>query len=158
MADGSALLGTWRMVSWTRTHVATGIVTDAMGADPNGYIAYHADGRMMALVVSRQRERCDAAAMTVADKARLFDSMLAYAATYELEGDTVIHHVDATWNPAWGPDLVRPFTLAGDTLVISGAPGQDPVTGEDVVYRMEFRKVPGATGAGAGSQEYQNVR
>jgi Lipocalin-like domain len=45
------------MVSWTRKSVATGEITDAMGADPIGYIAYHADGRMMALVVNRHRAK-----------------------------------------------------------------------------------------------------
>lgn len=141
MPDASALIGTWRMISWTRTAEATGLVTDAMGANPNGYIAYHADGRMMALVVARTRGAHRAGSLAAADKAALFDSMLAYAATYEVKGDTVIHHVDATWNPGWGPDLIRPFRLEGDRLVISGAPGQDPVTGERVVYRMEFDRV-----------------
>jgi hypothetical protein len=28
-----------------------------------------------------------------------FDSMLAYSASYTLEEDKVIHHVDASWNP-----------------------------------------------------------
>jgi|SRR5579872_2930050 hypothetical protein len=141
MADASALLGTWRMLSWTRQAVATGVITDAMGANPNGYIAYHADGRMMALVVSRQRKGLKSTVPTDEEKAALFDSMLAYAASYELRGNEVIHHVDAAWVPTWGPDLVRPFTLDGDTLVISGAPGVDPSTGEAVVYRMEFRRV-----------------
>lgn len=154
MTDPSALHGTWRMLSWTRTSVATGVTTDAMGPDPNGYISYHPDGRMMALVVSRRRDAHPPASLTETDKAGLFDSMLAYAATYEIQGDTVIHHVDATWNPAWGPDLVRPFRLDGDHLVIAGAPGKDPVTGEAVVYRMEFRRVgcphPAAAAKAAG--------
>jgi lipocalin-like protein len=129
------------MLSWTRRVVATDVTTEAMGPDPIGYIAYHADGRMMALVVSGQRKRSGAATLTDQEKAALFDSMLAYAATYEIQGDKVIHHVDAAWNPEWGPDLIRPFRLDGDRLVISGAPGKDPVTGEEVIYRMEFRKV-----------------
>jgi hypothetical protein len=62
LTDGLALLGTWKMVSWTREVVATGAITDVMGTDPISYIAYHADGRMMAssiatgtnLVVPRQ--------------------------------------------------------------------------------------------------------
>lgn len=112
-----------------------------MGPNPNGYIAYHADGRMIALVIAGRRQTPSGAPPSDTEKAALFDSMLAYAATYELKDDTLIHHVDATWNPAWGPDLVRPFTLDGDHLVISGAPGQDPVTGEEVIYRMEFCKV-----------------
>jgi hypothetical protein len=55
MPDPSALLGTWKMVSWTRKVLATGEVSDAMGPDPIGYIAYHADGRMMALVLKSDR-------------------------------------------------------------------------------------------------------
>jgi hypothetical protein len=130
------------MISWTREAIATGEITDAMGADPIGYITYQADGRMMALVVSRHRAKLKGSMPTNDEKVALFDSMLAYAASYTLEDDRVIHHVDASWNPAWGlADLIRPYTLEGDTLVISGAPGQDPTTGEEVIYRMEFRKV-----------------
>jgi lipocalin-like protein len=144
MADSVALLGTWRMVSWTRKAVTTGVVTDAMGADPIGYIAYHADGRMMALVVDRHRPRLKGDTPTDAEKVALFDSMLAYSASYTLQDNRVIHHVDASWNPAWGiTDLIRPYTLEGDKLVISGAPGIDPITGQEVIYRMEFRKVKG---------------
>ena len=39
------------MTWWTRKAVATGVVTDVLGADAIGYIAYNADGRMMALVI-----------------------------------------------------------------------------------------------------------
>ena len=142
MPDASALLGTWKMVSWTRKVLATGEVSDAMGPDPIGYIAYHADGRMMALVLKRDRPPLAGTAPTDEEKIRLFDTMLAYSATYTLEGDKVVHHVDAAWNPAWaGTDLTRPFTLDGDTLVISGASSKDPATGGDVIYRIEFTKV-----------------
>src|SRR4051812_7559162 len=48
MVDATALLGTWKMVSWTREVVGTGETSGAMGPNPIGYIAYHADGRMMA--------------------------------------------------------------------------------------------------------------
>jgi hypothetical protein len=139
--NAAALLGTWRMVLWTRTVIATGVTTDAMGPNPNGYIAYQADGRMMALVVDRRRRERDSTFATDADKASLFDSMLAYAASYRIEGDKVIHTVDAAWHPAWGGDLVRPFRLDGDQLSISGATGRDPRTGEDVVYSMTFDRV-----------------
>ncbi|MEO0823081.1 MAG: lipocalin-like domain-containing protein [Pseudomonadota bacterium] len=144
MASQADLLGSWRMLSWTRRAVATGVVTDALGPDPIGYIAYHADGRMMAYVQRRERPVPDGP-VTEAGKAALFDSMLAYTAAYRIEGDTVIHTVDGSWNPVWGREpLIRPFALDGDRLVISGAPGQDPVTGEEVVYRMEFERVAAA--------------
>lgn len=130
------------MLSWTRRVVASDEVTDAMGADPIGYISYHADGRMMALVVNRHRPPLKGERPTDEEKIALFDSMLAYSASYTLEDDRLIHHIDASWNPAWGiSDLIRPFRLDGDTLVISDAPGIGPATGEEVVYRIEFRKV-----------------
>jgi hypothetical protein len=141
MTNTAALLGTWRMLSWTRTAVATGEVTDALGPAPIGYIAYHADGRMMAYVERRGRS-VPGGAQTVEEKATLFDSMLAYTASYAVEGNTVIHTVDGSWNPAWGTTpLIRPFRLDGDRLLISGAPGRDPTTGEEVIYRMEFTRV-----------------
>lgn len=141
MASAEDLVGTWRMISWTRRSVATGEVTDAMGPDPVGYISYHADGRMMATVFRRDRPRGNGAAWSGEEKAELFDSMLAYIARYTLEADRVVHHVERAWNPNWEVDLSRPFTLDGRRLTISGAPGTDPATGEEVVYRMDFAKV-----------------
>jgi hypothetical protein len=130
------------MVSWTRRAVATGVVTNAMGPDPVGYLSYHPDGRVMAVVVSRERAALKGEVPTDAEKVALFDSMLAYAGTYTFENGRVVHHVDASWNPAWGvSDLIRPFSIDGNRLVISGAPGVDPKNGEEVVYELEFRKV-----------------
>lgn len=140
MADASALLGTWRMLTWTRQSVATGEIADAMGPAPVGYIAYHADGRMMAVVFARDRH-LEGALPSTAEKAALFDSMLAYCATYTVEGNCIIHHVDGAWNPAWRGALVRPYRIEGRRLFISGAPGEDPLTGEAVVYALEFEKV-----------------
>jgi hypothetical protein len=98
------------MISCTRKAVATGEIADVMGADPIGYIAYHADGRMMALVVKRHRPKLSGPVPTDDEKIALFDSMLAYSASYTVEGDRVIHHVDAAWNPAWGTSaLIRPL-------------------------------------------------
>lgn len=129
------------MASWTREAVATGAVTDALGPNPIGYIAYHADGRMMATVFQRSRPQTSRSGWTDDQKSDLFDTMLAYVATYTLSDNQVTHHVEAAWNPDWQVDLSRPFQLNGNTLVISGAPGNDPTTGEEVIYRMEFQKV-----------------
>lgn len=141
MSHENAIIGSWRMRSWTRESLATGEVADAMGPDPVGYIAYHADGRMMATVFRRERPVKDAPAWSEGQRAALFDTMLAYVARYTIEGDRVIHHVERAWNPDWEIDLTRPFRLDGDRLSISGAPGRDPATGEEVVYRMEFDRV-----------------
>lgn len=139
--DKSALIGSWEMHAWTRQSVKTGEITDALGPEPIGYIAYHEDGRMMATVFRRDRPNASQNGWTASEKAQLFDDMLAYVASYSLEEDRVVHHVDGSWNPNWHGDLSRPYVLEGDRLVISGAPGIDPKTGDEVVYRMEFTKV-----------------
>ena len=141
MTDASALLGSWRMSAWTKTVVATGEVIDVMGPDPIGYIAYNADGRMMATVFRRERLKGEGRSWTGEQKAELFDTMLAYVADYTLEEKRVVHHVEAAWNPDWETDLSRPFELDGDRLSITAPPAIDPVSGEEFVYRMEFRKV-----------------
>ena len=141
MTEATALIGSWRMISWTRESLATGVVTDALGPDPVGYIAYHADGRMMATVFRRDRQPSVPSPWDTETRAGLFDTMLAYVASYTLDGSHVTHHVEAAWNPDWQVDLSRPFKLEGDRLTISGAPGIDPNTGEEVLYRMEFQKV-----------------
>lgn len=141
MPGTEAILGSWRMISWTRTSADTGAVVHPLGPDPIGYIAYHADGRMMATVFRRDRPGAKGGTWTDDEKTGLYDSMLAYVATYTVEDNRVVHHVEAAWDPNWQFDLSRPFTLTGDTLVIAGAPGVDPETGKAVIYRMEFRKV-----------------
>ncbi|KQU95357.1 hypothetical protein GFB56_17090 [Ensifer sp. T173] len=142
MTNAANLLGTWKMLSWTRKAVVSGEISDAMGPDPIGYLSYQPDGRMTAVVVKRNRPVPNGATPTDEEKVALFDSMLAYAGSYTLEDGKVIHHAEASWNPAWGvSDLIRPFMLDGDRLVIHSAPGVDPTTGEEVTYHLEFRKV-----------------
>jgi len=49
------LAGTYRLVSYQRTVVATGETTDMFGKAPQGYIIYGRDGRMMILYVADKR-------------------------------------------------------------------------------------------------------
>ncbi len=142
MANASALLGSWRMISWKKEFVATGKAVDALGPDPQGFITYTADGRVSVIVVPRDRPAPAALPPSDAEKVRLFDSLFAYAGTYTLDDDKVVHHLDTTWNQAWsGTDQVRFYKLAGNKLSIHGAPAPDPFTGQDVIHRVEFEKV-----------------
>ena len=61
---------------------------------------------MMAMVFRRDRQPLSGAVPTAEEKVQLFDSMLAYTATYTVDSDKVVHHVDAAWTPAWIGDLV----------------------------------------------------
>jgi hypothetical protein len=136
------LLGTWKMTSWKREVLATGELIDALGPNPVGYINYGPDGRFYALVVSRDRAAPASLPPTSEEKARLFDSMLAYAGTYTVDDEKAVHEVDASWNQAWtGSEQVRFYSLDGHRLRLSGAPARDPHRGQEVVHRIEFERV-----------------
>jgi len=110
-----------------------------MGPNPIGYIAYHADGRMMAMVFNRDR-RLNGPVPTDEEKVALFDSMLACSASYTLEERRIIHHLDGAWSPAWKGALVRPYRIAGRRLFISSAPGEDPVIRRRCRLRSRIRE------------------
>jgi len=138
-----ALLGTWKMVSWQREIVATGERLDALGRDPVGYISYGGDGRVLLLIVGRNRPAPQGAVPSDREKLALFDSMMAYAGTYTVDAEKIVHRIDASWNEAWtGTDQVRFYKVDDDTLTIRGAPAKDPQTGQEVVYHVVFQKVP----------------
>jgi hypothetical protein len=140
MANTEVLVGTWRMISWTKKDIATGEITDAMGPNPQGFMSYQPDGRMISLVVDSRRPALKGPTPSEDEKARLFDSMLAYSARYTLTDDKLIHHVDLTYNPSWVGVMERPCKIEADSLIISDAPGTDPLTGAQVLYRIEFKK------------------
>jgi hypothetical protein len=119
--DPTALLGTWKLVSCVREVVATGERANVFGPDPVGYLACHADGRMMTLVVRSDRPAPRGPVPTDEEKLALFDGMLAYAGRYTLDDEKVVFYVEASWTQSWtGTDVVRFYELDGDTLSLRG--------------------------------------
>ena len=74
--------------------------------------------------------------------AKLYSSMAAYAGTYTVHEDTVVHHVDVAWLPGWvGSDQPRQLKLEGDTLTIRTQPIRNAADGKDYVYILVFSRV-----------------
>lgn len=124
------LLGTFKLVSSTRQILDTGEVVDTYGANPNGYITYGSDGRMLAVIVRSDRTK-PASLDALTDKARadLFNSMLAYGGTYKFYGDRVEHHIDISSNEVWtGTTVVRNVRKEGDKLIYTTVPA--PFSGD----------------------------
>lgn len=137
-----ALLGTWKMLSWYREFLDTGEKIDALGPDPVGYITWGADGRVMTVITAKDRKAPTRTVPTNDETLHLFNSMLAYAGTYTLDDEKVVHHIDASWNETWtGTDQVRFYKLDGNTLTISGAPAPDPYSGRQTIHRIVFQKL-----------------
>lgn len=139
----SPLVGTWRLVSYSRTVVETGETSDLMGHSPQGYITYGRDGRMSVLIVKEGRPKPqDIAKLTDEERAELFKTMVAYAGTYTFDGKTVTHHVDISWNQLWtGTDQLRNVKVQGKRLVIRTNPQPSSIDGKISVTTLTWDKV-----------------
>lgn len=136
------MVGSWKMISWTYEVLETGEVHDAFGEDPKGYIHYLPDGRMMVLVLKADRPAPASLVPTAEERLALYDTMFAYAGTYTVERDRVIHHIDMSWNCAWeGTDQIRLLKIEGNRLIYTGVPAKNPMDGRDCVHRVRFEKV-----------------
>jgi len=138
----SRLHGTWRMLSWTTKALVTGQTADGLGANPLGYITYAPDGRVMVLVLRGDRKKSAALVPTNEEKIALYDSMFAYAGTYTVDHEKVVHQIDMSWNHAWtGTTQIRFHKIRGDELTYITAPAKNPMTGRDCVHTVLFRRV-----------------
>jgi len=137
------LYGTWRLLSFKLRVVATGATTQTFGMSPSGFLSYSRDGRMNAILVRDIRPRpADMARATAEERIELFDTMGAYAGTFTVDGDTVTHHVDISWNENWtGTDQVRKVRLEGDKLYISSDPAPSGIDGEMVAGELVWERV-----------------
>jgi hypothetical protein len=79
IAADDQLAGTYRLISSTRTILETGEVLDTWGKNPNGFIIYGKDGRMLVLIVRRDRPKPESVdKITDQQRADLHRSMTAY--------------------------------------------------------------------------------
>jgi Lipocalin-like domain len=139
---GDPIIGTWKTQSFVREVVATGQRYNEFGDMPGGYISYLPDGRMHAMLVADNRPKPAGAVPTEEEKAKLFGTMIAYAGTYRIEGEKVVHDVEVSWNQLWtGSRQVRLFKVEGDTLTITTAVAKSPRDGREGRTIVVFKKV-----------------
>jgi len=145
IAAQEVLEGTWKLVSSTRTNTMTGGTTDSFGPNPLGYIMYGKDGRMMVLITRSDRPKPDSIdndKMTDEQRSRLFSSMFAYSGTYKLDGKTIEHHIDLSWNQVWsGTTQIRDIKKDGDRLIYTTQPGPSPIDGSMGFATLVWEKV-----------------
>ena len=123
-AGDEQIYGTWRLVKYTRTVLATGETAKFLGNSPSGFINYARDGRMLVLIVSDIRPKGpDLTKMTDQLRVELFKTMFAYGGTYTFNGKTITHHVDISSDERTG-DLVREVKFEGNRIVLRTPPYQ----------------------------------
>jgi len=109
----NALVGAWRLVSFEAEDRATGERRSPFGVHPKGRLLLLENGLMIAILTAEGRP----APGGDLERARAFNTMVAYSGRVTIEGDRLSTAVDISWNEAWvgGPQL-RYFRLEGSTL------------------------------------------
>jgi cytochrome c len=150
------VLGTWKLKSFVREVIATGEKINQFGEHPTGYLSYSADGRMYAIATSDSRVKPRDANPADEERVKLHQTMFAYAGTYTLEGEKVIHHLDISWNEGSHPpgtDMVRFYKLDGNVLTITTAPNKSMVDGREGRGVLVWEKVKAPTAAKFATKE-----
>jgi hypothetical protein len=76
----------------------------------------------------------------LAARAGAYSTYLAYFGGYELDGETVVHHIDGSLFPNWSDEKqVRPFVADGDELVLRTPPMADD-SGGTVVNELVWTR------------------
>lgn len=135
-------LGTWKLISYSREEIDTGRKTDLLGVRPSGFLSYGSDCRMNAILIADERKTPLTVPPSDPEKISLYNSMIAYAGTYNIEGNKVHHHVDASWNQVWvGSTQSRQFQIDGKTLHIKTFPAKSAIDGKESTVVLVWNKV-----------------
>ena len=113
-AAQQSVAGTYKLVSFT-SEVDDQPPRDIFGKAALGY-AIITPVRFMAILTAEGRKPGPSAA----EKAGLWDSLIAVSGPYRLEGDKLIIAVDTSWNETWnGTNQVRRWQLEGNRLILT---------------------------------------
>ena len=132
------LVGHWALEVYELRPANEGENPYPLGADAFGRISYSEDGRMSVFLQAAKRPATPGRTPDVALKAAAYETFIAYAGTYELRGDTVVHHVQFSSVPIWtGGNQERQVAFENGKLVLSL-----PVTvnGTQREYRLVWRR------------------
>ncbi|WP_109476976.1 lipocalin-like domain-containing protein [Paraburkholderia sp. C35] len=135
----TGLHGSWQLISFNTELKDSNARTQPWGANPNGYLIFSPDGRMMVLVTAQAREP----GITDEKAAALFRTLMAYTGQCRIEKDRFITKIDSCWNEAWnGSEQERFYKLDGDVLEVSTAWMPNPLVPGNPVGRgiLRFRR------------------
>jgi hypothetical protein len=140
VAANEELVGTYKLISSTRTLLDTGQVETF--AQEQGFITYDKDGRMLVLIVRGDRPKPDGIEkITDQQRADLFRSVIAYGGTYKFDGKTMEHHIDISWNEVWtGTTQVRDVKKEGSRLIYTTRPAPFARDGKTSVVTLVWEK------------------
>ena len=135
-------LGSWALLSIETEDLQTGRKNNLLGAHPSGYLSFGSDCRMYEILVKESRVVPAALVATDPESIELYRGLISYAGTYAIDGNRIIHHIEASWNQAWtGTTQVRQFNIDGKSLYIRTGPSKSPITGKQSSSVLIWTKI-----------------
>jgi Lipocalin-like domain len=136
----NALVGTWQLTGFSLVVADTRETSRPYGDHPTGLIQFSPGGHMVMFLAAGELKAPASGSYTDAERADIHRSIVgAYAATYTVEGNTVVYHVLTSWRPEWiGRDQVRYFEINGTKLTIKTTPVTFTRTGQTIVATLTF--------------------
>jgi len=136
-------IGVWAATEYFAQDPVTGVKKHPFGDAVAGVAVYTTGGHMSVLVTARDRMAAPADAPDGEQiRAKLWESLYAYAGTYQATGADITIHVESAWQPDWvGTDKTRSFRITGDVLTITTPPMHSPVDGKVYISVTRFRRV-----------------
>ena len=137
------IVGTWKLLSFSRHDLANGSDSNIVGEHPTGYISFTPGGHMVVWLVGDNRKPPSGAVATDAERLAWFkDIISAYGGTYSVEGNKYVMHIESAWIPAWyGTEQTRFFSFDGSKLVVKTAPFKSAFDGMEVINTLVLEKV-----------------
>ena len=137
------LLGTWKLVSASSTTSSGERSETPYGSGPAGFLTYTDDGRVSSLISYGGRKPLSIGAGPQAlleEQAAAFNTFLAYAGRYALNGDKIIHSVEVSSIQNYvGKELVRGIKFPGDQIILVTPPTL--VNGKIQTIELIWRRV-----------------
>ena len=135
-----ALVGTWKLVSYKVTN-DKGVISDAEGPNPTGFLTYTADGRMSVVMGDSRRKAVTTIPPSGDEAAAALRTFNAYAGSYTFTDGKVTHHLEVSLiQNLVNTDQVRSVKIDGDRLTLQGGITVGGVTVENVEVVWERLK------------------
>jgi Lipocalin-like domain len=136
------LVGSWALLSIETEDMETDKKNNLLGAHPSGYLSYGPDCRMYAILVKESRVSPASLVATDPESIELYRGLISYAGTYAINGHSIIHHIEASWNQAWtGSTQVSQFNIDGGSLFIRTGSEKSPLTGRQSSSVLIWTKI-----------------
>jgi hypothetical protein len=145
-ASAAELEGSWRLERWDAVD-DEGSVMLPFGERPEGILVYQPDGTMITTIAPAGRPRVSSSDPLQGgpdtERRRTAETFIAYAGTWEMSGDDVVHDVAISLYPNWvGSRQVRHVRLLDEGARLELSTDPFLLDGRRAVQRLVWRRGP----------------